>query len=284
VLIKTMLPHSKDGFQALPQQVDYTCVTNAHMVGNGNDDNEEVAAVVDTTTTTRDRTSGKPLFRSKCHPDEIPDVARDFTWCDSFYKNDTDVIAVFDMNHKMLDRDAMFCYCRMFGIFIFCFVPFFIWIWISISFIVWIFFMLVPIFVAMSINEERIKNFRRRRSHFAIARQGIYYDQVDEPGSRKLMSRTVISYDDIQKSMVTEEKGCCRPNYQVVVYANNGQPSLSIEGLVETQIFVDIVNAMIERCRRRNESTNTEVPDSIETIEIEPIHEEDIVIAVAKLV
>jgi hypothetical protein len=133
--------------------------------------------------------------------------------------------------------------------------------------------MLVPILFAGSINEERIKNFRRRRSHLAIARQGIYYDQVDEPGSRKLMSRTVISYDEIQKSMVKVEEGYCRLKYQVVVYTKNGQPRLKLEGLVETQIFVDIVNAMMERCRRSNESTNTEVPDGMETNKIEPTHE-----------
>jgi hypothetical protein len=269
-----MHPHSKDGFQALPQQVDYTCVTNAHMVGNGirNDDNdEEVAAVVDTTTTTtRDRTSGKPLFRSKCHPDEIPDVARDVTWCDSFYENDTDVIAVFDMNRKMANR-----YLQIY------------------IFYVIICILLIPcmgagicFLMALLHDNESLywRSYRLRRKHVAATRRGLYFDEVDEPGSGTIMGRLVIPYDQIDKMVVTVENDSCHLNYTVIIYRKNRQHAFKIVGLVGTQKFLDIVKAMMEHTRRRNELTNTEVPDNIETIAIEPTHEEDIIIAVAKLV
>jgi hypothetical protein len=71
-----MDPNSKDRFQLLPNHVD-----------------EEVPIVVvvvsTTETTTPNYTSGKPFFRSNCHPDYIPDVARGMIWYDSFYETDT---------------------------------------------------------------------------------------------------------------------------------------------------------------------------------------------------
>jgi hypothetical protein len=264
-----MHPHSKDGFQAVPQHVDYTCVTNAHMVGNGNNDDDE--EVVATATTSRNHTSERQLFRSKCHPDEIPDVARDVTWYDSFYENDADVIVAFDMNYEMLDRS------------------FNLYVLISIFFIplygIGIIFLILLFGISLRNNESLYwRQYRLRRKHVAATRRGIYFDQVDEPGSGTIMVRAVIPYDLIDKMVVTVEKDNCHLNYTVTGYKKNRQRAFKIIGLVGTQKFVDIVEAMIEHTRRRNESTNTEVPDSIETIAIEPTHVEDIVIAVAKLV
>jgi hypothetical protein len=135
-------------------------------------------------------------------------------------------------------------------------------------------------------NNESLywRSYRLRRKHVAAARRGIYFDEVDEPGSRTIMARLVIPYDQIDKMVVTVENDNRHLNYTVIIYRKNRQRAFKIIGLVGTQKFVDIVEAMIEHTRRRNESTNTEVPDSIETIAIEPTHEEDIVLAVAKLV
>jgi hypothetical protein len=53
-------------------------------------------------------TSGRQLlFRSQCPPDDIPDVARDVTWSDSFFQNNTDIVAAFDIDHAMLDKNSM---------------------------------------------------------------------------------------------------------------------------------------------------------------------------------
>jgi hypothetical protein len=273
-----MNPNSKDGFQLLPQQVDHT-VTNAQMVV-GNDDDDEVVVV--TTTATPNHSSERQLFRSKCHPNDIPDVARDVTWYDSFYENDADVIAAFDINHEMLDRNSMlYLYYLMAGIFI---------LLIPLGGIGLIFLL----FIAEPIKAERIQNYRRRRTHVAIARQGIYFDQVDEPGSRTIMSRTFASYDQIHKCMVEVEEGCCHFKYYVVVEAKNnyssgffsGKTLFKVEGLVGTQKFVDIANAMIERSSCQRESTNSEVQNNVETCESEHNgnHEEEIFVAVAKLV
>jgi hypothetical protein len=117
----------------------------------------------------------------------------------------------------------------------------------------------------MCIFEERRRNYRRRRTHVAIAQRGIYFDQVDEPGSRTLKSRTVTSYDQIHACKVHVEEGCCHFKYEVVVIYKS-QITFKVDGLVATQKFVDIVHAMMERYQRRNlHSTSSDIPDNIKT-------------------
>jgi hypothetical protein len=272
-----MNPNSKDGFQLLPQQDDHT-VTNAQLVDN---DDDEVVVV--TTTATQNHSSEGQLFRSKCHADDIPDVARDATWYDSFYENDADVIAAFDINHEMLDRNsALRLNYRIAAI--------------SVLLIPLFGLGLVPLlFCVIFILEERMQIYRRQRTHVAIARQGIYHDLVDEPGSQVLMSRTVTSYDQIEKCMVRVEEGCSYIKYTVVVDTKSsgsffspvpGETVFKVDGLVGTQKFVDIVKAMMERSHCLNGSTNSEVQNNVETCESERNgnHEEEIFVAVAKLV
>jgi hypothetical protein len=257
-----MQSNTKDEFQAIPSQVDHT-LTSAHMVAIHIDE-----VVVDAATTIGNPTSERPFFRYKCHPDEVPDVARDVTWYDSFYENDTDVIAAFDMKYEMADRILQ--KLILYYLISFLLLPFGIGI----------------IFLILLCNNENLnwRSYRLRRTHVAIARQGIYFDQVDEPGSRALMSRTVIPYDQIDEIVVKVVKDYCQLNYEVFVYRKNNQPALQVTCLVETQTFVDVVHALMERSRRRNESTNTEVPGSMERFEIEPTNEEEIVVAVANLI
>jgi hypothetical protein len=274
-----MNPNSKDGFQLLPQQVDHT-VTNAQLVDN---DDDEVVVV--TATVTQNHSSERQLFRSKCRPDDIPDVARDVTWYDSFYENDVDVIAAFDINHEMLDRNSALLLRLNYRIAA-----------ISILLIplvgIGLFVLMV---ISIIIHEERMQIYRRQRTHVAIARQGIYHDLVDEPGSQVLMSRTVTSYDQIEKCMVHVAEGCWYIKYTVVVDSKSsgsflfpvpGETVFKVDGLVGTQKFVDIVKAMMERSHCLNGSTNSEVQNNVETCESERTcnHEEEIFVAVAKLV
>jgi hypothetical protein len=244
---------------------------------------DEVKAAV-TTTAPLIRTSGRQLlFRSQCPPDDIPDVARDVTWSDSFYQNDTDVIAAFDINHTMLDKKSMSRQSTCYFIIIIATLLIFLR-WTStvsgtsiddpalfiLQVSIGISLVLVP-FLAFCIFDERRQNYRRRRTHVAIAQRGIYLDQVDEPGSRTLKSRTVASYDLIHECKVKIEEGCCKPKYEVVVYAvtNKSEPLFKVDGLVATQKFVDIVHAMKERYQRRNHSTSSDIPDNITTIDKE---------------
>jgi hypothetical protein len=271
-----MNPNAKDGFQLSPQQVDHI-VTNAQLVNDADD----VVAV--TATASRNHTSERRLFRSKCHPDDIPDVARDATWYDSFYENDADVIAAFDINHEMLDRNSALRLSYRIAAISILLIPFFgLWL-------------LPLLFSAVSILEERVQNYRRQRTHVAIARQGIYHDLVDKPGSQVLMSRTVTSYDQIDKCMVLVAEGCWYINYTVVVESKStgsflfpvpGETVFKLDGLVGTQKFVDIVKAMMERSHCLNGSTNSEMQNNVETCESERTgyHEEEIFVAVAKLV
>jgi hypothetical protein len=155
--------------------------------------------------------------------------------------------------------------------------------------------LILLLFCAIFIQSERMKNYRRQRTHVAIASQGIYYDLVDEPGSQVLMSRTVTSYDQIDKCMVLVEEGCWYIKYTVVVDTKGngsflspvpGETVFKVDGLVGTQKFVDIVKAMMERSHRLNGSTNSEVKNNVEACESERTgnHEEEIFVAVAKLV
>jgi hypothetical protein len=226
------------------------------------------------------RTSGRQLlFRSQCPSDDIPDAARDVTWSDSFYQNDTDIVAAFDIDHTMLDKNSMsrqsiyyFVIISAFLLFIFSWTGtikddpalFILQVSIGVSVV------FLPV-LALIISDERRQNYRRRRTHIAIAQRGIYFDQVDEPGSRTLKSRTVATYDQMHECKVKIEEGCCQPKYEVVIYAvtNKSEPLFKVDGLVATQTFVDIVQAMMERYQRRNHSTSSDIPDNIKTIDKE---------------
>ncbi len=48
--------------------------------------------------------SHRHVYRSICDPDEIPDVARDVTWNDPFYKNDSNIIAAFDIDQSKIEE------------------------------------------------------------------------------------------------------------------------------------------------------------------------------------
>jgi hypothetical protein len=241
-------------------------------------DDELKAAV--TTTAPLIRISGRQLlFRSQCPPDDVPDAARDVTWSDSFYQNDTDVIAAFDIDHMMLDKNSMSRQSLYYFIIIIAILLIFL-LWTvtivddPVLFTLQVFSVSSVIFLpvlALLISVERRQNYRRRRAHIAIAQRGIYFDQVDEPGSRTLKSRAVASYDQIHECKVKVEEGCCQPKYEVVVYAvtNKSEPLFKVDGLVATQKFVDIVHAMMERYQRRNHSTSSDIPDNIKTIDKE---------------
>jgi hypothetical protein len=267
-----MDPNSKDRFQLLPNHVA--------------DEEVPIVVVVSTTktTTTPNYTSGRPCFRSNCHPDDIPDVARGLLWHDSFYENDTDVIAVWDMNRALSDRHSCYSanlilHSSIFLISLLAHILFPSYIGIILIFP-------VAIFLPEYITVERVQNCMRRRTHVAITRQGIYFDRVNGPAGQTQMSRTVIPYDQIGNNRVNIEKGFCYRCNKVVVYTKDGEPALQLMGVVQKQKeFADIVNAMIERSHHLNEyTTNDEVPGGITTIQIQPTNEEKITLSVAKCV
>jgi hypothetical protein len=138
------------------------------------------------------------------------------TWKDSLYKNDKDVIAVFDIDYKKMakigrcKRDAMFV-----GVLGGSFVMFVIalsdnaWdlnflLWIPVAILAWL---------AMHYNTFVFQMLRR---HIAIASRGVYIDDVDEPGSSRLVRRQVIALDAIEGCHVIVVGGC-RPTYQAVI-------------------------------------------------------------------
>jgi hypothetical protein len=269
---ETMDPNSKDRFQLLPNHVA--------------DEEVPIVVVVSTTktTTTPNYTSGKPFFRSNCHPDDIPDVARGMIWHDSFYENDTDVLAVWDMDRTLSDRHS--CYSANLILLGSAFLIALLAHILSPSYIGIILIFPVAIFLPEYITVERVQNCMRRRTHVAVTRQGIYFDRVNGPAGQTHMSRTVIPYDQIGNNRVNIEKGFCNRCNKVVVYTKDGEPALQLMGVVQKQKeFADIVNAMIERSQHLDESTtNNEVPGGIKTIQIQPTNEEKITLSAAKCV
>jgi hypothetical protein len=213
------------------------------------------------------------LFVSICNSNDIPDVARGLSWNDSFYCNDSDVIAVFDFDHKKFDREIMLSYFNL-----------------AVQFVVVAVFAFITFgalgvnltvgFYVQSILIVNLQQYQRRRTHIAIARQGIYIDVVDEPGSHTVMRRIIKTYDEIRKCRVEETSLLGRVQYSVVLDAANNPAYTISDILLGPQKFVDIVNAMKERTRLLKESAESKAQCNDETTEITP----EVVFAVAEMV
>ena len=217
------------------------------------------------------------LYRSKCHIDDIPDVARGLTWLDPFYDvNDHDdnlqsgaseIIAVFDIDRTLYDRSTfdifkwvIFIPMYVAGILLVCVLELGIAQVFFIIFFIYCFVLLI-FYVMVDWRRSEAKT-RISRMHIAIATRGIYIDEVDAPGSFSLACRKNIKYNEIKKC---EVKSAFNYFYRTMHYwitinttydreIKNEQgisvgftPSHTIAGIRNQQKFVDIVNAMIER-------------------------------------
>jgi hypothetical protein len=164
------------------------------------------------------------LFCSKCDNRDIPEVAQGVQWKDSFYENDSDIIAVFDIDRTIYDQSkaprGILCILSM------------------------CFHFLCPIDVSRRSNKLRIK-----RRHIAIARRGIVFDDVDVPGSRNVIRRTIIKYETIKscESVVTYSGWNDGVSSQIYLYLKPDNRARFIDGVIKVQQFIDIVNAMIDR-------------------------------------
>jgi hypothetical protein len=165
------------------------------------------------------------------------------------YKNDKDVIAVFDIDYKKMaeigrcKRDTMAS--GVFGGSCFMFVIALNDDW-QLNFLLWI---LVALLAWLAMHYITFV-FQMLRRHNAIANRGVYIDDVDEPGSVRLVRRQIIALDAIEGCHVVVVGGC-RPTYQAVIRAkvDHGLFAMVKEhvfpGLIEAQTFADTAFASL---------------------------------------
>ena len=159
---------------------------------------------------------------------------------------DMEVIAVFTLDHKILNRKSrlLFCYWALFA-FMLCLSH--IILLLSLPQHLFRFFAIymgifLLVFFPIKFHEEREERLRRERSIFKITRRGIYLDEVDAPGSTVLRHRTVFRFNDIKSCSLEQADPLGLIISQVIVRGNNGKPMLKIYGLVAAQEFVETVN------------------------------------------
>ena len=227
------------------------------------------------------------VYRSKCHVDDIPEIARGMTWYDPFYDayhhnnctsgtNVADIIVAFDLDRTLYDRTT-YEHLKWFILTpVVCVVPTTLLIYFIggmlnalCSFMIYAayYFFLSIIYVG-SEYVRREKKARLERTHIAISTRGIYIDEVDAPGSFNLMSRTRITYDEITMCRVMSEYSQFyrTMSYKITIntkYDVGGFPRYIVEVIPNQQEFVNIVDAMMERHTSRVVNASTTVKESI---------------------
>jgi hypothetical protein len=191
-----------------------------------------------------------------------------WTWRDTFYEDDADVIAVFDIDHERMKRGIKeMCIAQLVVGLLF-------------------FAMNLVTFVKLGVNSERwhlisftlgLLGFKLttgailrarselamvERQHVAIANRGVYLDETDSPGSLLLGKRKVIDFDSILDCVISEYG--CRRRIKIKVRDSPGissEPAASntpdpnhndqiLPDITERSMFVALVIAMKARNNR----------------------------------
>lgn len=192
---------------------------------------------------------GEKQFRSVCRDDMVPDAARGLSWDDPLYENDPDVIAAFDVAYEKIDRSdrqRQIALIAM-GIPIICTVS----VIISDKWSFWSNLLALVALLVVAVAVVRKGAYRKQRLHVAVARRGVYVDEVAHPGICRLMRRQVIAYDRIIACTV-EDRGWFWPTFNVVLMTGregtvpDDTPcnSVDIPGLEAPQTCVDIIKAV----------------------------------------
>lgn len=251
--------HSNNGSEEVIELLSQDVITHNHM----DDENvgfikAEVASVlsdtseiVNTTTTQHDS-------------DDLPEILRNTSWHDPFYESShdrNDIVMAFDIDRTKYDR---FIVPRTLGIF---FGMGIISSCLQLSdLLVILSIWLLPfmLFAGLMDCDQRSNQFRVKRTHIALTRNGVYIDIVDTPGGHNNMMRKVILYKDMKSCDIIEDYNCCRntSNYTVVIRqsiegSTNFCTTYKVEDLARPQQFVDVVHAMIAKSTK---STTGETP------------------------
>jgi hypothetical protein len=212
-----------------------------------------------------------PLLRSRkiqdsfqLHKDlvaEPPEASDDADWKDPFYDEEEDVLAIFLLDHEILDRKSQLFYHYMAlfsisvtcGVFILYFVmPPYIFAFFAL-YLGLILFIVFPILIC----EEQRERHKRERMHIAITSHGIYLDESDEPGSKALRRRTVHRFNEIRKCSVERTEPFGLIIFQVILKNLKRKTILKIDGLLGAHKFAETVNELLVKGNEKpmNESS-----------------------------
>ncbi len=207
-------------------------------------------------------TSTDGLLHSTTHEsNDLPEIARNLSWHDTFYessKDKNDIIMAFDFDRYKYDQ-CLFPLPRFLAIVGVILLVTFLSMsgngdddFLPLAVIIFICIPAVFIWVLICDSEQRLNQFRVKRAHISLTRNGIYIDKVDSPGGHNLMMREVILYKRIQSCKVKREETCHDEMYSVEVKFPKNEPTEHIAQHVirdirQPQLFVDIVNAMVEK-------------------------------------
>jgi hypothetical protein len=247
--------HNSDLYDRLtPRRIDEHVVVATAIHGNDIRNNNA-------TTTSRTTTSDHPsssssshrhdvVYRSLCDPDEIPDEARDVTWYDPFYKNDSNIIAAFDMDQRKIEE-----YMEASKIY---YVLTFIFGLVTSLFFGWITGSMTIFFLVVDFNKKRNIHYQYRTAHLAIAHGGIYFDECDDT-NQTLMKRTIIKYENIHDVVTTGYSFVHNGSKYFEVHIKNAEGKVThlFYGFFAVQKFVDILKSMMESHRLSLDDTST---------------------------
>jgi len=198
-------------------------------------------------------------------------VGPDGSFCqDPFYATDKSVISAFAFDHGNGDRTIRIWWAVLLILFVF-----FI---LSICFLGWVgdrdeyeylepplIILWVFAFVFFLTGNKMLSTFEyshamRSCTHVAIAKTGLYVDQVSAPGSRIHMHRTVYPYEDMQYCYVDKPSSVlCSDSKDLIKVKKKNSASATVvffQGVLEPQLFAEKVNAMIQQSDTMN-SNNT---------------------------
>jgi hypothetical protein len=207
-------------------------------------------------------------YKSKCHPRDIPDVAKDMSWNTPFYESEHDIIVAFDLDSRMIHEVVLLSVRGL---------VLFLVVWtiiggISLSssdydlaylVIGSVIIIVLWLYGRYSVRLERTLVQKNAR-HVACALSGIYMDESDVQYDKGHMRRIIVKYEDIQECYVTSWAFYSR--YDIVVTSKSGwQNDQRIHGYFETQKFVDVVHAMMERSSDSFVVTNTGADEAVAT-------------------
>jgi len=196
---------------------------------------------------------------------ESPEAEDD--WKDPFYDDDSDVIAIFLLDHEILDRKSQlfYHYMSLFAITVtsaVCLLYFALPNYMLAFFVLYLGAILLIVFPILILEERRERN-RRERTHIALTKRGIYVDESDAPGSKVLRQRTIYGFNEIRSCSVERTEPFGLIIFQVIAKNLKRKPILRIDGVLGAHKFVEMINNSLAK-------ENRELPDecSVPTVSV----------------
>jgi hypothetical protein len=201
---------------------------------------------------------------------EPPETSGDVDWKDPFYDEEEDVMAVFLLDHEILDRKSklFYDYMALFSIVVTCgiFVLYFVMPAYIFAFFAFYLGLILFIVFPILILEERSERHRRERTHIAITRQGVYVDETEEPSSKILQRRTIHRFNEIQKCSVERTEPFGLIIFQVILKNLNRKTVLKIDGLLGAHKFSETVNGFLSEENKKPMDDSSYIPPDVSVV------------------